>query len=218
MADGKYIVRIPNLVRAIYLHDVFEFSRAVHATSTPMRITKHRMRTPVAFVRTTSRGNHVDAAHAMGRSPDIDIPGLIDFAPVRPRYCVQIGYFHAFRVRDHDTLFIAKYGARYAVQPVNPPRRQRRQQFRHGEFTFTHDDDIRSGHQVLHRIVGGFGPSQNYSPSVTFRCCDDIEHRLAGHEVRIDTNHSAIPRQSMQQLLTRLESGIKYLHVDAIAA
>src|SRR5579871_609754 len=108
MIHGKDIIGIPHLVRIERFLYMSDFVHTIHITSPPMGIAKHRMRAPIALVRTPARGDEIHAAHTMVFPPYIHISLLIDLAAIRPGNAVQVRQHRAFGIGYDPPSFIPK--------------------------------------------------------------------------------------------------------------
>ncbi len=97
VADGEHIVRIPELVRVIPLHDPGHFRRDILRTTAPVGVTIHGVRAPGASIRAAARRDEIDAARSVMRSPRVEILLMIDGSAVRQRQRVKVVDLRALR-------------------------------------------------------------------------------------------------------------------------
>src|SRR3954467_7082082 len=100
MADGKDVIRVPDLLGLISAYDVFQLAGAVKVAAAAVGVSKYGVRAPVALVRAASRRDQVHAPHAVMTTPNIDVPCLVDRGAVGPGNRVQIGDLGTFRIGD----------------------------------------------------------------------------------------------------------------------
>ena len=219
VVDREDVIRVPNLVRLVEIHDMLHFRGAVEIAAAAMRVAKDGMGTPFALVRATARSDQVDAAHAVMRAPDIHILAEVDLLAVGPGQAVNVGDLLTLHVADERAFLIAENGAGDAVQPVRPMLRQSRQQLGQGHLAFADDHHIRAVGDVLVRIIGRFRPAADNRPVVALGFADDPDHIAARDQVGVDAQHAAGSlRQPRGQLSLAAEGGVKNLHGKAGAA
>ena len=160
-------------------------------TAASMRIAEHRVRTPGASIWTAASGDQVDAARTVILTPHAQILFVIDAAAVGPRQGVEVIVHDARRAAHRCTGRILEGDAAYPVEHRRVTLCECRQQLRHRDLAFAHDDDVGARCQIFVDVVGALRPSQDDGPLRFLGRSNDRQHRTPGHQVRVDAEYAS---------------------------